>query len=74
MTFWFRINGIWFKKLLELNERGEIITNHKKETNISGIFAAGDVTDSIYKQIIIAASDGAIAALAINDYITQNKF
>lgn len=63
-----------FKKLLELNERGEIITNHKKETNIPGIFAAGDVTDSIYKQIIIAASDGAIAALAINDYITQNKF
>lgn len=63
-----------FKKLLKLNKRGEIITNDKKETNIPGIFAAGDVTDSIYKQIIVAASDGAIAALAINEYITQNSF
>lgn len=63
-----------FKKLLKLNERGEIITNDKKETNIPGIFAAGDVTDSLYKQIIIAASDGAIAALSINEYIIQTTF
>ncbi|MFA5536460.1 MAG: FAD-dependent oxidoreductase [Bacillota bacterium] len=63
-----------FDKLLKLNERGEIITNTKKETNIPGIFAAGDVTDSLYKQIIISAGDGAIAALAINEYINQTEF
>ncbi|AGF55489.1 alkyl hydroperoxide reductase subunit F [Clostridium saccharoperbutylacetonicum] len=62
-----------FKDILKLNERGEIITNERKETNIPGIFAAGDITNSMYKQIIIAASDGAIAALAINEYINQNK-
>ncbi len=63
-----------FDKILKLNERGEIITNSKKETNIQGIFAAGDVTDSLYKQIIISAGDGAVAALAINEYINQTEF
>lgn len=58
-----------FNKILKLNSNGEIITDDKKGTNIPGIFAAGDVTDSIYKQIIISAGEGAIAALAINEYI-----
>ncbi len=60
-----------FKNILLLNKQGEIITNEKKETNIPGIFAAGDVTSSTYKQIVTAVSDGAIAALAANDYINQ---
>lgn len=63
-----------FDKLLRLNEIGEIITGNKKETSIPGIFAAGDVTDSLYKQIIISAGEGATAALSINEYINQNKF
>lgn len=61
-----------FDKVVALNEKGEIITNIKKETNVKGIFAAGDVTDSSYKQIIISAGDGAIAALSINDYLNEN--
>lgn len=60
-----------FKDLLNLNTHGEIIISEKNETNIPGIFAAGDVTQSPYKQIIIATSDGAKAALAANDYIHQ---
>lgn len=63
-----------FDKLLKLNERGEIITDDKKETSIPGIFAAGDVTNSPYKQIIISAGEGATAALAINEYINKNRF
>lgn len=60
-----------FKDLLELNTQGEIIVSEKNETNVPGIFAAGDVTQVPYKQIIIAASDGAKAALAANEYINQ---
>lgn len=57
------------KDLIELNDRGEIIVNNYSETNIKGIFAAGDVTNSPYKQIIISAAEGARAALAANDYL-----
>lgn len=60
-----------FRNLLELNAQGEIVVSEKNETNVPGIFAAGDVTQVPYKQIIIAASDGAKAALAANEYINQ---
>jgi len=60
-----------FKDLLDLNDKGEILVDEKNRTSISGIFAAGDVTNIPYKQIIIAASDGAKAALAANEYLNQ---
>lgn len=60
-----------FKDLLALNEKGEILVDEKNRTSISGIYAAGDVTNIPYKQIIIAASDGAKAALAANEYLNQ---
>ncbi len=56
---------------IELSNRGEIITNAKGETNIPGIFAAGDVTNSPYKQIIIAMGDGSNAALGAFDYLIR---
>ena len=60
-----------FKDLLTLNDKGEILVDEKNRTSISGVFAAGDVTQIPYKQIIIAASDGAKAALAANEYLNQ---
>lgn len=66
-------NNQLFRDFIELNALGEVIVDRKKATNIDGIFAAGDVTDVAYKQIIIATSDGAIAALAANDYINLQK-
>jgi alkyl hydroperoxide reductase subunit F len=54
---------------VEKNSRGEIIVDTHHMTNIPGIFAAGDVTTEPYKQIVVAASEGAKAALAINDYM-----
>lgn len=62
-----------FKKHVEVNPQGEILTNPRKETNVPGLFAAGDITSTPYKQIVIAASDGAIAALAANDFIHQHQ-
>lgn len=62
-------NSDAFKDLIQLNERGDIVVNSYGETNVKGIYAAGDITDSPYKQIVIAAAEGARAALAANDYL-----
>lgn len=51
------------------NTRGEIIIDENHQTSIEGIYAAGDVTTERYKQIVVAASDGAKAALSLNDYL-----
>ncbi len=54
---------------VEMNDRGEILTDTKMQTNVPGIFAAGDVVEGHYKQIVIAAGDGAKAALSASEYI-----
>lgn len=56
-------------KILKLNEKGEIIIDKKNGTSVPGIFAAGDITDVPYKQIIIAAGEGATAALSCAEYL-----
>ncbi|MBK5251739.1 MAG: FAD-dependent oxidoreductase [Peptostreptococcaceae bacterium] len=60
-----------FEGLLEMNERKEIIVDRKAKTSTEGIFAAGDVTNGDYKQIILSAAEGATAALSANDYINK---
>jgi NADH-dependent peroxiredoxin subunit F len=62
-----------FKSDLELNELGEIKVNNCTETNIRGIFAAGDVTEVPEKQIIIAAGEGAKAALRAFNYVVRSS-
>ena len=57
---------------IELTNRGEIITGPRGETSIAGVFAAGDVTDSPYKQIIIAMGSGATAALGAFDHLIRS--
>ncbi|MGB2660910.1 MAG: FAD-dependent oxidoreductase [Candidatus Omnitrophota bacterium] len=58
-------------KDLDKNEKGEIIVNCRNETNVPGIFAAGDVTNVPEKQIIIAAGDGAKTALGAFRYVSK---
>ena len=58
---------------LEKNKYGEIKVNCMNETNVPGIFAAGDVTDVPEKQIVIAAGEGSKAALAAFKYLNQLK-
>jgi len=62
-----------FSYAIEKNNFGEIKVNCHNETNIAGIFAAGDVTDVPEKQIIIAAGEGAKAALSVSRYLMQQK-
>lgn len=54
---------------VETNEKGEIKINRKSETNIAGIFAAGDVADAPFKQAITGVSEGVIAAYSAFDYV-----
>ncbi|MDD5700044.1 MAG: FAD-dependent oxidoreductase [Candidatus Nanoarchaeia archaeon] len=59
---------------VKLNEKGEIIIDYETaETNVKGIFAAGDVTDKKFKQLIIGVADGCSAAYHAYEYITKNK-
>ena len=60
-------------ELLELNDRGYIKTDVNGQTNIEGVYAAGDVIQKNLRQIVTAASDGAIAATAAERYITLQK-
>lgn len=65
-------NTEWLSAPLEMNERGEIIVDLHGETSIKGLFAAGDCTNSSYKQIIISMGSGATAALGAFDYLMRN--
>ena len=58
--------------MVDLNDRKEVIVDDHKKTSVDGLYAIGDVSTS-EKQIIVAASDGALAALAANSYINQMK-
>jgi thioredoxin-disulfide reductase len=59
------------KGLVKLNDRGEIIVDERCRTNVEGLFACGDVTDVPQKQIIVAAGEGAKAAMAAFDYLAK---
>lgn len=65
-------NTEWLKDTVEKNKLGEIVIDNHGATNIPGIFAAGDCTDSPYKQIIISMGTGATAALSAFDYLIRN--
>ena len=56
---------------VEKNNFGEIIVNQNCETNIPGLYAAGDVTNVPFKQIVIAAGQGCIAALSAVQYLNR---
>ena len=67
-------NSEFVKGLVELNERGEVVIDHKTSaTSVSGIWAAGDVTDEMYKQNNISVGDAVKAALSAYQYLLSKK-
>ena len=64
-------NTDWLKGTIELSKHGEIVVDAKGQTSVPGVFAAGDATTVPYKQIIIAAGDGAKAALSAFDHLIR---
>jgi alkyl hydroperoxide reductase subunit F len=66
-------NTDWLKGTLELSKHGEIVVDAKGQTSVPGVFAAGDATTVPFKQIIIAAGDGAKAALGAFDHLIRSS-
>ena len=64
-------NTDWLKGTLELSKHGEIVVDARGQTSLPGVFAAGDATTTPFKQIIIAAGDGAKAALSAFDHLIR---
>jgi alkyl hydroperoxide reductase subunit F len=64
-------NTEFLRGTVELSRFGEIVVDAKCHTNVPGVFAAGDVTTVAYKQIVIAAGDGAKAALSAFDHLIR---
>lgn len=62
----------WLDDTIERNRFGEIVIDNRGETNVPGVFAAGDCTTNPYKQIIISMGSGATAALSAFDYLVRN--
>ncbi len=62
-----------FKGIIDMNRAGYVQTNEKMETNVAGVFAAGDVRDKFLKQVATAVGDGAIAGYAAEKYIAESE-
>jgi thioredoxin-disulfide reductase len=60
-----------FKGIVNMDDRGYILTDSEMRTNVPGVFAAGDIRQKTLRQVITAAADGAIAATAAEKYIAD---
>ncbi len=67
------IKADFVKKLVEFDENQEVLVNRRQETSLEGVFAAGDLTQNPYKQIVISAGEGASAALSAFEYIMKKQ-
>jgi len=61
------------KELVEVNEYGYIVTDKNMQTSIPGVFAVGDVRDTVLRQIVTACADGAVAAQSAGKIIFENR-
>jgi thioredoxin reductase (NADPH) len=62
------------KGKVELNDKEYIVTDDSLQTNIFGVYAAGDIREKGLRQVITAAADGAIAAYSVERYIAENQW
>ena len=62
-----------FAGQIELDERGYIVTDGHQRTSVSGVFAAGDVQSPDFRQIVVAAGSGAIAAIEADRYLAEQS-
>jgi len=64
-------SGIW-KGLLQLDDKGNIVTDAEMRTNVPGVYAAGDVRQKSLRQVVTAVADGAIAAVEAAGYLEKS--
>ncbi len=63
-----------FKGKLELTPDGYIVTDKRQRTSVPGVFAAGDVQDPYFRQVVIAAGSGAAAAIEAERFLTEKAY
>lgn len=66
-----RPNTGYIKEIVPLDDHGNIITNSKMETEVPGIFAAGDIRHNSIRQVVAACGDGSVAAIYAKEYISE---
>jgi thioredoxin reductase (NADPH) len=66
-------NSDIFKDQIKITRRGYILTNEKMETNLSGVFACGDIREKWLRQVSTAVGDGAVAACVAEKYIAEEE-
>ena len=64
-------NNALFSEVVALDETGFVLTDERMRTNVSGIFAAGDIRSKSLRQVVTAAADGAVAAVEAAKYIEE---
>ncbi|TLX67717.1 MAG: thioredoxin-disulfide reductase [Thaumarchaeota archaeon] len=62
-----------FKDQIELDDQGYIVLKDHTKTSVDGVFAAGDVHDHRYRQVVTAAGFGCMAAIDVDKYLSENK-
>ena len=65
-------NTEWLKGVVDVSAQGEVVVDDRGQTNVPGVFAAGDCTTVPYKQIIIAMGEGAKASLSAFDHLMRH--
>ena len=60
-----------FQGQLDLNDDGYIVTNREQQTSVPGVFAAGDVQNPDFRQAVVAAGSGAMAAMAVDRFLSR---
>jgi thioredoxin reductase (NADPH) len=69
----FIVKSEFIKGLVDMTEKDEVIVDKHQMTSVPGIFAAGDLTTSVYKQAVISAGEGCTAALAAYEYLMKRE-
>ena len=64
-------NNDLYKGQVQIDEKGYIVVDSKMQTNIPGVFAAGEAADSQFKQVITSAGMGAAAAMSASKYLEE---
>lgn len=62
-----------FKGIVEMDERGYIVTDEEMRTNVKGVYAVGDLRPKSLRQVITAVADGAIAGTDVQKYVAEEK-
>lgn len=69
----FKPNSDLFAGKVKMDEKGYILTNDDMETDIPGVFAAGDIRQKSLRQVVTAAADGAVAAVQAGKYVEEHE-